>query len=159
MKAIQYEIGLAGNPNPFEVDDKLLNSSTDPIDSDGFLDLPTGTMTNSSSANGAYWMKISALAKGGFYIWNGDGARIPETPFRLELSGDNTNVTVTINGGDSGRGFVLQSSGDLTAWTNCSPVTFVPTNAPPNLVPAVFVYPFTNRSLFFRTVTTNVPPT
>ena len=131
----------------------------DPIDSDGFLDLPTGYMTNSASANGTYWMKISAFANGGFYIWNGDGTQVPETPFKLGFSRNNSNVTVTVNGGDSGRGFVLQSSPDLMAWTNCGPVTFIsPTNALPGALPSQFIYPTTNRSLFFRTATTNLPP-
>jgi hypothetical protein len=154
----RYEIGNTGNQNPFEVDDERLNPSTDPIGSDGFLWLPTDLLSNSSTTNGTYWIKISALAKGGFYVWNGDGTRVPETPFVLNLTTNQSGVSVIVSGGDSGRGYALQSSADLTAWTNCSAITFVPTNAPPNLAPAVFAYPATNRSLFFRTATTNLPP-
>ena len=154
----RYEIGNTGNQNPFEVDDERLNPSSDPIDSDGFLDLPTGYMTNSSSATGAYWMKISALAKGGFYVWNGDGTRVPETPFVLNLATNKSGVSVIVSGGDSGRGYAVQSSADLIAWTNCSAITFVPTNTPPNLAPASFAFPATNEAMFFRTATTNLPP-
>ncbi len=155
----RYEIGYAGENYPFEVDDDRLDPTTYPITSDGFLDLPTGYTTNSSSANGAYWMKISTFANGRFYIWNGDGTQMPETPFKLVMSKSKTNVTVTVNGGDSGRGFVLQSSPDLTSWTNCGPVIFIsPTNDLPGAQPSQFFYPATNRSLFFRTATTNLPP-
>ena len=94
-----------------------------------------------------------------FQIFNGDGNIVPETPMVLALNQRGTNATVTVNGGDSGRGFVLQSSAALTAWTNCSPVTFIsPTNDLPNAQPSQFVYPATNGSLFFRTAKTNLPP-
>ena len=153
----RYEIGFIGDDYPSIVDDNLYEPPG-PIDSEGFLDLPTGYMSDSSSTNGDLWIKVSAFAKGGFYIWDGDGTQVTETPFKLQMNLNNTNVTVRVSGGDSGRGFMLQSSTDLAAWTNCSPTKFVPTNAQPNLVPTLFAYPFTNGSVFFRTATTNVSP-
>jgi len=104
-------------------------------------------------------MKITLFDSNTFQIFDGDGNPVPETPMVLALNQNGTNATVTVNGGDSGRGFVLQSSADLSAWTNCSPVTFIsPTNDLPGALPSQFVYPVTNRSLFFRTATTNLPP-
>ncbi|HEY1718395.1 MAG TPA: hypothetical protein VGH42_08910 [Verrucomicrobiae bacterium] len=42
---------------------------------------------------------------------------------------------------------------------NNAPVTyFSSTNDLPNAVPSQFIYSSTNRSLFFRTATTNLPP-
>jgi hypothetical protein len=105
-------------------------------------------------------MKITLFDNNTFQIFNGDGNLIPETPMVLAMNQNGTNATVTVDGGDSGRGFVLQSSAALTAWTNCSPITFIsPTNDLPHALPSRFVYPSTNRSLFFRTAATNLPPT
>jgi hypothetical protein len=154
----RLEIGDKGNTDPFEVDDELYNPGTDPIDSAGFLEINTDYITNSASVGGTYWIKITTF-NGTFQIFNGDGNQIPETPMLLALNQHGTNATVTVNGGDSGLGFVLQSSAALTAWTNCGPVTFIsPTNDLPGALPSQFVYPATSRSLFFRTATTNLPP-
>ena len=157
----RVEIGYNGDPTPFEVDDNLYDPTTDPIGSDGYLYLSTDYITNSSSASGDLWMKITLFDGTNFQIFNGDGNSVPETPMTLAIDKKNSiNATVTVNGGDSGRGFVLQSSAALSAWTNCSPVTFIsPTNDLPGAPPSQFVYPATNRSLFFRTATTNLPPT
>ena len=154
----RVEIGYKGDAYPFEVDDELLGPGSNPIDNEGFLEINTSYITDSSTSSGNLWMKITTF-NGTFQIFNGDGNQIPETPMVLALNQHGTNATVTVNGGDSGRGFVLQSSAALTAWTNCSPVTFIsPTNDLPNALPSQFVYPSTNRSLFFRTATTNLPP-
>src|SRR5208282_168063 len=59
---------------------------------------------------------------------------------------------------------VLECAGPLALWNAAianpnSPVTFIsPTNDLPGAQPSRFVYPSTNRSLFFRTATTNLPP-
>ena len=155
----RVEIGYKGDSYPFEVDDEFYDPGSDPIGSNGFLYLSPDDITNSATSGGIYWMKITLLDSNTFQIFNGDGNPVPETPMVPALNQSGTNATVTVNGGDSGRGFVLQSSADLTAWTNCSPVIFIsPTNDLPNAVPSQFVYPSTNRSLFFRTATTNLPP-
>jgi hypothetical protein len=154
----RVEVGYKGDSYPFEVDDQFYDPSSDPIGSDGYLYLDTSYITNSSST-GDFWMKITLFDSNTFQIFDGDGNPVPETPMVLALNQSGTNATVTVNGGDSGRGFVLQSSAALSAWTNCSPVTFIsPTNDLPGAVSSQFVYPSTNRSLFFRTATTNLPP-
>jgi hypothetical protein len=154
----RIEVGYRGDTVPFEVDDELYDPTTDPIDYEGDLDLPTSYVTNSSSASGDFWVK-TIIFNGKYFVFNGDGNQIPETPMVLALNQNGTNATVTVNGGDSGRGFVLQSSPDLSAWTNCSPVTFIsPTNDLPGALPSQFVYPANNRLLFFRLATTNLPP-
>jgi len=156
----RVEIGNKGDSSVFEVDDVLYDPQSNLVGSDGFLYLSTDYITDSSSTNGDFWMKISTFDSKVFQICNGDGNAISETPMVLAMNQNGTNATVTVNGGDSGWGFVLQSSADLKAWTNCSPVTFIsPTNDLPNAVPSQFIYPSTNRSLFFRTATTNLPPT
>jgi hypothetical protein len=153
-----YVSNLQWNFVPFEADDVRLNSATNPIDNEGFLEISASYITNSASSGGAFWLKLTVF-DGAFQIFNGDGNQIPETPMVLALNQHGTNATVTVNGGDSGRGFVLQSSAALTAWTNCSPVTFIsPTNDLLGAQPSQFVYPVTNRSLFFRTAMTNLPP-
>ncbi len=166
----RVEIGSNGCSSPFEIDDNLYKAGSSLVSSDGYLYLPTGYITNSSSFGGNLWIKTSLVdaislslnpyvTSNVFQIFNGDGNIVPETPLVPALNQDGTNATVTVNGGDSGRGFVLQSSADLAAWTNCSPVTFIsPTNAWPGAVPNQFIYSSTNRSLFFRTATTNLPP-
>jgi hypothetical protein len=68
----------------------------------------------------------------------------------------NKMAVVTASGGDSGLGFVLQNSTDLKTWNNCSSPAFV---SPTNGVPTIFSIPMTNNCSFFRTVTTNLPPT
>jgi hypothetical protein len=156
----RMEVGYKGDLDPFEVDDNLYDPGSSPLSSDGFVYLDTGYITNSSSSSGDFWMKITLFDGNTFQIFNGDGNQIPETPMVLAMNQNGRNATVTVNGGDSGRGFVLQSSANLTAWTNCSPVTFIsPTNDLPHALPSRFVYPSTNRSLFFRTAATNLPPT
>jgi hypothetical protein len=153
------EIGYKGDTDPFEVDDDLYDPGSSPLSSDGFVYLDTSYITDSSSTNGDFWMKITLFDGTNFQIFDGDGNPVPETPMVPALNQSGTNATVTVNGGDSGRGFVLQSSADLSAWTNCSPVTFIsPTNDLPGALPSRFVYPVTNRALFFRTATTNLPP-
>jgi hypothetical protein len=170
LKWARFEVGSNGFSSPFEVDDNLYRAGSSPLSSDTFMYLSIKYITNSSSAGGSLWIKTSlvdaitliprtSVTSNLFQIFNGDGNPVSETPMVLALNQHGTNATVTVNGGDSGRGFVLQSSAALSAWTNCSPVTFIsPTNDLPNAQPSQFVYPSTNRSLFFRTATTNLPP-
>ena len=66
-------------------------------------------------------MKITLYASGVtnvFQIYNGDGNSVPETPMKLGMSKDSSYAYVTVSGGDSGKGFVLQWSSDLKNWTN-----------------------------------------
>ncbi len=154
----RLEIGYNGDSDPFEVDDELYDSETDPIDDEGFLEINTDYITNSASVGGTYWMKITTF-NGTFQIFNGDGNQIPETPMKLGMSNDGTYATVTVNGGDSGRGYMLQWSSDLKNWTNSVPYFFLP--LPENeATPPQFYRPLSQASkLFFRTATTNAAPT
>ena len=155
----RYEVGYVGDDYSFEVDDVRYDPTTDPIDSQGLLELPTSYMSDSSSTNGNLWITISAFTENGFSRWDGDGTLIPQTPMLLSIKKVVSHEAVTVKGGDSGLGYVIQQSSDLKKWTNCSPVTFFsPTNNFPNAPPATFNYPATNSPLFFRTVTTNLPP-
>jgi hypothetical protein len=151
----RYEIGYVGDDYPFEVDDVLYDPSTDPVDSQGFLDLPTSYMSSSSLTNGAFWMKISAFANGKFWIWNGDGMQVPETPMKLDLSDTSSGALLTVNGGDSGLGFTVQWSPDMKHWTNGVPSFFYP--LPESPAPQ-FLFPKDATHMFFRTATTNLPP-
>ena len=155
----RVEVGDKGDTYPsIEVDDELLDPASNPIGSDGFLYLNTDEITDSSSSSGDFWMKITLFDNGKFQIFNGDGNSLPETPMSLGMSGDGTNAFVTVNGGDSGLGFVIQSMTNLAknAWSDCSPVAFV---SPTNGTPTFFTIPMTNNCSFFRTATTNLPPT
>ena len=152
------EVGYNGTSSPFEIDDKYWTNN--PIGSDGFLYLQTRDITNLASSGGNLWMKIILFDNGYFQVFNGDGNTNKESPIVLGLSHTKTNLTVTANGGSSGRGFILQSSTNLTAWANCSGINFISaTNDLPNVTPAQFVYQLTNSSSFYRTMTTNTPPT
>lgn len=150
----RLEIGFYGDPFPFEVDDWRLDPATDPIGSDGFLYLPTEVISNSSASNGLYSLKISVF-DGEFKSYDGDGKLLPETPMLLGMAKNGTNVIITVNGGDSGRGYRLQQSSDLRNWTNCSPVNFI---SPLSYYgESDFVFATTNV-MSFRTVTVNAAP-
>jgi hypothetical protein len=153
----RVEVGYKGDPYPFEVDDNLYDPGSSPLSSDGFVYLDTSYITNSSSSNGAFWMKISLFDGTNFQIFDGDGNQIPETPMVLGMMKNGTNAVVTVNGGNSGRGYVLQWSSDLKNWTNSVPYFISPqTNAPA----PQFLRPFSSTNkMFFRTATTNLPPT
>jgi hypothetical protein len=150
----RYEIYYAGYDYPLEVDDGLLDPATDPIDSDGFLDLPTGYMSSSSSTNGEFWVKTSAFTQDGFGVWNGDGKPV-KTPMIMDIATNNSGMLVTVNGGSSGLGYVIQWSPDLAHWTNSIPLFFSPV---PESLPPQFGFPNNSAKMFFRTVVTNLPP-
>ncbi|MDE2188203.1 MAG: hypothetical protein KGJ35_00535 [Patescibacteria group bacterium] len=154
------EISYSWDPvDPFEVDDVLYDPTTDPIGSDGFLYLSSGYITNSSSASGAFAMKISLYVSGvtnAFQIYNGDGNPVAPTPMNLVMGKSGTNAVVTVNGGDSGRGYVLQWSSDLQHWTNSTPYFFSP--VPYSASPQFYMPLTTAPQMFFRTMATNMPP-
>jgi hypothetical protein len=164
----RLEVGNKGTSTPFAIYDNNYASGSSPISSDGFLYLSTAFITNSSSSTGNLWVKTSLidvirLIPGGssnlFQIFNGDGNIVPENPLQLVLSeGSNSAFCLTVNGGDSGHGFVLQSSTNLArnAWNNCSSVAFVSST---NEVPSFITILTTNICSFFRLATTNLPPT
>jgi hypothetical protein len=152
------EVGYNGCLSPFEVDDNLYKSGTSPLSSDGFLYLQTSYITNSASSGGSLWIKTTLFdGTNVFQIFDGDGNSLPETPLKLAISTNGVNDLITATKGDSGRGFVLQSSTNLAmnVWANCSPTTFV---SPTNGVPKLFNVPSTNNCSFFRAVIVNIPP-
>jgi hypothetical protein len=155
----RLEIGYKGDLNPFEVDDGLYDPLSNPIDSGGFLEMPTSYITDSSLASGNFWMKITLFSGNTFLLANGDGNQIPETPMVLGMSKNGTNAYVTVNGGDSGRGFVLQWSSNLISWTN-SPAYFFSPLPESEAIPPQFYWPLSSANkMFFRTVVTNTVPT
>lgn len=150
------EVGYKGDSYPFEVDDELLDPESNPIGSDGFLYLSTDYITDSSSNNGDLCMKITLFDNNMFQIFNGDGNHIPETPMVLGMTRNGTNAIVAVNGGDSGRGYMLQWSSDLKHWTNSVPYFFSPV---PEASAPQFTWPLAQASkMFFRTATTNTVP-
>jgi hypothetical protein len=155
----RLEVGSNGFSSPFEVDDNLYKSGTSPLSSDGFLYLQTSYITNSASSGGSLWIKTTLFdGTNVFQIFNGDGNIVPETPLKLAISTNIVNDLITATKGDSGRGFVLQSSTNLAmnVWVNCSSTTFV---SPTNGVPELFNVPSTNNCSFFRAAIVSVPPT
>jgi len=155
----RLEIGFKGDLNPFEVDDGLYDPVSNPIDSEGFIEMPTSYITDSSSNSGDFWMKITLFSTNGFQIANGDGIQIPETPMILGMSKDSTNAYVTVNGGDSGRGFMLEWSNDLKNWTN-GPINFFSPLPESEAIPPKFYWPLSSaNAMFFRTAVTNTVPT
>jgi hypothetical protein len=158
-KWARMEVGYKGDPNPSEVDDNLYEPGSSPLSSDGFVYLDTGYITDSSTASGDFWMKISLFdGTNVFQIFNGDGNSVPETPMNLTMSKDSSYAYVTVNGGDSGRGYMLEWSSDLKHWTN-GPVNFF-SPLPEVEVPAPkFYWPSSlTNNMFFRTATTNTVP-
>jgi hypothetical protein len=149
------EISYAGDSSgAFEIDDDLYDPGTSPLQSDGFVYLSPSTITDSSSINGSFSLKFSWF-DGTFNIVDGDGNKIPETRITVGLSTVSTNSVVAVAGGDSGRGYIVQSSNDLKNWENIDPVYFVsPIPGSANFIPYTCQMP----AAFFRTVTTNVPP-
>ncbi len=104
-------------------------------------------------------MKITLFDTNRFQIFDGDGNSVPEHLMKLAVSKNGTGDLITVTNGDSGRGFYLQGSTNLAnanSWINCSPVTFV---SPTNGMPSLFNVSRTNAYMFFRTATTNTPPT
>ena len=161
LKWARVEVGDNGDSYPFEVDDVLYDPGSNPVGSDGFLYLNTSYITDSSSSNGDFWMKITLYASGVtnvFQIYNGDGNSVPETPMKLGMSKDSSYAYVTVSGGDSGKGFVLQWSSDLKNWTN-GPVNFFSPLPEDEAFPPQFYWPLSlTNKMFFRTATTNAVP-
>ena len=157
---VRMEIGYWGDPFPFEVYDRRLDPSTDILRSDGFIYAPVDVITDSSTANGTYQLKVSIFSNSGFQSFNGDGKLLPETSMRTGIASSGSTVTVTARGGDSGRAYYLQQSSNLKSWKNCSEVEFVSPLAHyfPNGGSQSFVIPKTNNFMYFRTVTTLVSP-
>ncbi|MDE2233864.1 MAG: hypothetical protein KGJ90_07225, partial [Patescibacteria group bacterium] len=97
LKWARLEVSNRGNSTPFEILDSRNDSPNDPatslIDSFGFLELPTEVITNSSSLNGAYTLKLSVFADT-FRSFDGDGNALPETPLRLSM--EKTGVITTV---------------------------------------------------------------
>jgi hypothetical protein len=152
----RVEIGYKGDAYPFEVDDKLLDPGSNPIDNEGFLEINTSYITDSSTSSGNLRMKITTF-NGTFQMFDGDGNPISETPMILGMTKNVTNAVVTVNGGDSGRGYMLQWSSDFQHWTNSIPYFF---SSQTNALTPQFTRPlFQADKMFFRTVTTNLPPT
>jgi hypothetical protein len=151
----RVEVGYYGETYPFRTYDGLLDPETDPVGSDGFLYLPSGFITDSSTTNGDFWVKISLFANNSFKVANGDGNQVPEIPLTLGATvvGGNANIAVY---GDSGKSFILDWSTNLVNWTTNSVSSFIP--AVPQ-TPAVFPCPLSSANkMFFRTVTTSVSP-
>ncbi|MDE1946767.1 MAG: hypothetical protein KGI23_02740, partial [Patescibacteria group bacterium] len=96
LKWARLEVSNRGNQTPFEIidsrNDDPNNQMTSLIDSQGFLELPTDIITNSSSLNGAYTLKLSVFADT-FRSFDGDGNALPETPLRLSM--EKTGVITT----------------------------------------------------------------
>ena len=153
----RLEIGYKGDTDPFEVDDELYDPGTDPIDSAGFLEMQTSYITDSSLTNGDFWMKITLLSSSTFLLANGDGNKIPETPMVLGMSKDSSYAYITVNGGDSGKGFILQWSSDLKNWTN-GPINFFSPLPEAEVLPPQFYWPLSPNNMFFRTTATNAVP-
>ncbi len=155
----RMEVGDNGVPDPIEVYDNLYDAGSSPLSSDGYVYLNTSYITDSSASDGDFWLKISLLDGTNFQIFNGDGNSVPLTPMNLNMSNAGNNAYVTVNGGDSGQGFMLEWSSDLTHWTNGSVNFFSP--LPETEVPSPkFTWPLSLASkMFFRTATTNLPPT
>jgi len=160
LKWVRLEIGIAGNPIPFEVHDNRIDPTTDILSSDGFMYLPTEVIMESSKTNGLFWINLTIFHNNSFQEFNGDGQQITEKPLRTQNSIANGVVTVTVSGGDSGRAYLLLQSSNLINWTSCSPVSYVSpfTHLFPGGTTQSFQYQSTTGSLFYRTVTTNVPP-
>ncbi|HEY1718396.1 MAG TPA: hypothetical protein VGH42_08915 [Verrucomicrobiae bacterium] len=155
LKWARVEVSGATNA----VEDTFYNPPSNPIDSTGCLDLPLAYATNSASSGGSYGLKITLFDNNTFQIFDGDGNQIPETPFVLEMAKDSNNAYITVNGGDSGRGYMLQSSSDMKNWTNGA-VQFVSPLPEAAAVPPTFSWPLASANqMFFRTATTNTVPT
>jgi hypothetical protein len=145
----RYDVGYAGDAQTFEVDDDYYDPTNDPIDSDGFLDLPTGYMSSSSTTNGRFWVKTTAFANGRLYIWDGNGSPISE----LSIKKSAGNAVISINGGYSDQDYLLQSSSDLVHWSAYTEYIVWPD---PDSLPQFSVPLSSAPKMFFRTVFT--PP-
>ncbi len=94
-----------------------------------------------------------------FQIYNGDGNSVPETPMNLGMSKDSSYAYVTVSGGDSGKGFILQWSSDLKNWTNGAGKLLFTTAGRSKSFPPQFYWPLSlTNKMFFRTATTNAVP-
>ena len=88
------------------------------IPNEGFF---IGTDYIASGTHGPYQLKVSYFTSaGGFFIANGDGMQVQETPLVIsnnKLSIHGQTVTMTVSGGDNGRVFNVQASNDLKTWS------------------------------------------
>jgi len=154
----RMEVGHNGDPDPFEVDDNLYDPGSSPLYSDGYVYLDTDYITDSSTASGNFWIKTSLFdGTNVFQIFDGDGNSVPETPMNLRMSKDSSYAYVTVNGGDSGRGYMLEWSSDLKSWTN-GPVNFFSPLPEDEALPPQFYWQLSTNTMFFRTATTNAVP-
>lgn len=164
LRWARTEFGTNGISAPFETDDNNFAAGSGPIGSDGFLYMFTAYITNSSSSTGNLWVKTSLFdGTNVFQLFDGDGNILRETPFNLTISYDSVNAYVTVNGGDPGRGYVVQTSGDLTdvkEWTSVGTTQFVSSKPEGQAIPPQYTFPLApNSHGFFKTMSVNAPPT
>ena len=147
-------IGYSGSSTPFEVDDRRINVTSDPMNSEGALTLPTEVIMHSSSS-GSYWLSLDLLDSS-FKMVDGNGFLLNEPLAKLFIKRSGNATSVGLYGGPSGRGYFIQQSTDLKTWSNCSAAQFV--SATNESLPLQYLIGTTNNKAFYRSITTNAVP-
>jgi|GEM_PF-1193947 len=161
MKRARLVVGLKGNPEPKWIYDGDLDPLKEILKSDGFMYLPQWAITDSSTASGQYWLKLSIITKTTFQIFDGDGNLLSKTPIIVKYVRSGNTLTVYVLGGDSGQGFRLQQSMDNKTWANGDqPLSFVSPLAhlSTNVVSGEYTFSMTNNVASYRVVLINGTP-
>lgn len=148
LRWARLEAGYPGDTNAFRVNDRRLDASTDPIASDGGLVLPTAVIMDSSTG-GKYWMTLSLLVNSKFMMIDGNGMLLAEPLTSLSMEKSGSNFNLTLRGGPSGRGYLIERSTDMKKWINDGLIKHMsPVDGD---FPLTFSFPVTtNGNCFFR---------